>query len=465
MVKPVIFQFFSLELLFSVLCAQSISFSPELSFKYESDSEQYSTENLPIQDYELRIIGQYTSSKLHILTRIGYHLIDGMNGNPSDFTHSQGLHWVGYSPGLQDDQKNYYVADMKLQYGDSTTYFYFNKWDKHLGPGVNSLTISNKIPSFFHFGFKWKLAKNIHFEYLHGKLKSGITDSNYSEYYGGRSIDMVRNIVAHRLEWQPIKQIILSGSETVLYTNRLIEMTYLLPFAPLFFIQNYLGDTDNTFISGDIQFIPNDNIRLYAVLLIDDWSPPYTFITHNNNKFGWQTGIDCNNIYLKEDRFRLEYTWTDHRIYHHQVKINDYYSWDYPVGFWAGPHAEEIYIDYSLTLGGNRIQILFSHTKRGEYTDSMRIYYYGIPPDNMAMYNRFGENNQENCGDCVGTVESKQLIRLSAKRQLMKNVDVSFQYTYADWENAGFIPTDPQTEESLMDIIKHSLGIILQYHN
>ena len=463
MVKSFIFQFICVCTLLAILSAQTISISPEFSYKYESDSEQYSTENLPIQDYELSIVGQYTTGKLNILTRMGCHLIDGINEGPSDFTREQGLHWFRHHPGLENDQKLFYVADMKLKYGDSTVYFYFNKWDKHLGPGVNSLIISNKIPSFFHFGFKWQLAENIHFEHFHGTLKSGITDSTYSKYYAGRPIDMARNIVVHRVEWQPIKQIILSGSESVLYTNRFIEMAYLLPFVPLFFIQTYIGETDNSFISGDIQFLPYNNISLYGVLFVDDWTPPNTFQTRNNNKFGYQIGIDWNNIYLNEDRFRLEYTWADHRIYHHEVEINDYYSWDYPVGFWAGPHSEEIYMDYSFTIGENRIQLLLSNAKRGEYTDSMRVYYYGIPPDDVPMYKRFGKDNLERCKDCVGTVEFKQLIRLSVKRQLMKKVDISLQYTYVDWKNAGFIPSDPLPEETLSDIIKFSLGIGLQY--
>ena len=181
--------------LFAILCAQSISISPELTFQYESDSEQYSTANLPIQDYELTFIGQYTSKKLNIITRMGYHLIDGMNGPPSNFTHEQGLHNYMHSLGLRNDQRNYYVGDMKLQYGDSASNYYFNKWSQHWGPGINSLTISNKIPSFFHFGFNWELNDKIKFQYLHGKLKSSILDNIYDSYYSsGKTPDISVNM-------------------------------------------------------------------------------------------------------------------------------------------------------------------------------------------------------------------------------------------------------------------------------
>ena len=90
-------------------------------------------------------------------------------------------------------------------------------------------------------------------------------------------------------------------------------------------------------------------MRFYGVILIDEWSPPYTFEKNTHNWFGWQSGLDWTNIYLQNDQLRLEYTWTDHRIYHHRFKVNDAYSWSYPIGFWAGPHAEEIYADYSFS--------------------------------------------------------------------------------------------------------------------
>ena len=434
--------------------SQSLSISPEFTYQYESDDEQYAIEGLAVQDYELIIIGQYRKDKLNILARMGYHLLDGTRSKPSDFTRQQGLHWVEHPPGIADDQSNYYVADLKLEYGDSASYFYFNKWDQHWGPGVNSLTISNKIPRFFHFGFKWQLQENIRFEYFHGKLKSGIHDDNYTEYYnevGSRTFDITRNIAGHRLEWQPLKQLIISGSELITYANRSIELTYLLPFVPFFPIQTYVGETDNVIMSGDIQYLPNENIRLYGVFLMDEWSPPYTFDKDNRNWFGWQTGIDWKDIYLQQDRLRLEYTWTDHRIYRHRFPVNDFYSWGYPVGFWAGPHAQELYADYSFSLGDNHFEIMFSKAKRGVLTDSLLTDQYNRPNDN-PIYERFSEGTEE-----------KQVILLSLNRDITENININLSYTYVDWKNAGFNPSDPQDYADLPDITKHSMGIAIQY--
>ena len=442
--------------LLAFIFGQSISYYPELTFRYESDSEQYSMEELSIQDYELTITGQYTSKKLNILTRMGYHLIDGMNGDPSDFSREQGLHWYEYSPGIGTDQKNYYIVDMKLQYGDSTSYLYFNKWNQHWGPGVNSLTISNKVPNFFHFGFEWQLTKKIHFKYFHGKLKSEIIDESYTDDYidndgGARKFDIIRNIAGHRLEWQPHKQIIISGSELITYANRDIEFAYMLPFIPFFPIQTYVGETDNVIMSGDIQYFPREDIIMYGVLIVDEWSPPVTFDNkENRNWFGWQLGFSWRDILFSESRLRIEYTWTDHRIYRHRFNVNDFYSYGYPVGFWAGPHAEEFYIDYKFVMGENYCNFMYSDAKRGQLTEEMIINQY-----NSEYIERFSEDT-----------ENKQVYKFTLRRKINKNVNLSCSYTYVDWENSGGRFNSESSELIINkghDINKHSFGFGLGF--
>jgi hypothetical protein len=433
--------------------SQSLSISPEFSYQYESDNEQYAIEDLAIQDYEIIIIGEYSKNKFNLLARMGYHLINGTLATPRPFTHAQGLHYLPQDPGL-DNQRNYYVSDLLLKYGDPSSFLYFNKWDKHWGPGVKSLTIGKKIPSFLHFGFKWQLNENIHFEYFHGKIKSNIDDTLYGGYYdyvGYNPIDINRNIVGHRIEWKLLNNLIFSASELVVYAVRELELTYLLPFVPHFPIQSYIGETDNVIMSGDIQYLPHENVRVYGVFLMDEWAPPYTFDKDNRNWFGWQTGFEWKDVFISKSRLRIEYTWTDHRIYRHRFPVNDFYSWGYPVGFWAGPHAQELYADYSFSLGENKFNILFSDAKRGVLTDSLLTDQYNRPNDN-PIYERFSEGTEE-----------KQVILLSLNRNISEKLNMKLSYTYIYWKNAGFNPSVVQSVEDLPDIKKHSMGIAIQY--
>jgi hypothetical protein len=292
------------------LYPQDLEIIPVLEYGYESDSEEYHLEDVKTHDFEVDVLGRYSRGKLNIQTYLAYHFLQGPIHNQSQFTPVQGLHWVRKDPGLGENQKNYYVSDMQVQYGDSSSYIYLNKWNKHWGPGVRSLTVSNKIPTFPYFGLTWSLNEQIRLEYFHGQLRSGIVDSSYLNYFAsGKSPQIMRNIAGHRLDWQPNKKWNLGISELVIYANRSLEMAYLLPFIPFFPIQNYLNDTDNIVMSADVQYFYQNNIRIYGAFLMDEWSPPYTLEKDNHNWFGWQTGIDWNNIYLEKGSNTLSTPW------------------------------------------------------------------------------------------------------------------------------------------------------------
>ena len=434
------------------LYSQDLEMNPVLEYGYESDSEEYHLEDVKTHDFEVGFIGSYIGKKLNIQAHMAYHLMDGVNYEQSQFTAAQGLHFIRKDPGLGNKQRNYYVSDLQVEYGDSNSYVYLNKWHKHWGPGVSSLTASHKIPTFPHLGFRWQVTDQIQLEYFHGQLRSGIVDSSYLNYFAsGKSPQIMRNIAGHRLDWQPNEKWNLSVSELVIYANRSLEMAYLLPFIPFFPLQNYLNDTDDILMSADVQYFHQNNIRIYGVFLMDEWSPPYTFEKDNHNWFGWQTGFEWEDVFISASRLRMEYTWTDHRIYRHRFPVNDFYSWEYPVGFWAGPHAQELYADYSFSLGDNHFEIMFSDAKRGVLTDSLLTDQYNRPNDN-PIYERFSEGTEE-----------KQVILLSLNRDLTENLNVNLSYTYVDWKNASFNPEVPLFEEDLPDITKHSMGIAIQY--
>ena len=439
-------------IIYTFLQSQELEITPRLTYGYESDSEEYHQEGVESHDFEVGVLGRYSRGGLNIQTYLAYHFLQDPVYNQSQFTPVQGLHWVSKDPGLGENQKNYYVSDMQVQYGDSSSYIYINKWDKHWGPGVRSLTVSNKIPTFPHLGFRWQVTDQIQLEYFHGQLRSGIVDSSYLNYFKeGKTLQIMRNIAGHRLDWQPLNKWIFSISELVIYANRSLDMGYLLPFIPFFPLQNYLNDTDNILMSANVQYFHQNNFRIYVAFLMDEWSPSYTFDKDNHNWFGWQSGIDWKHIYFQQDRLRLEYSWTDHRIYRHGFSVNDLYSWGYPVGFWAGPHAQELYADYSFSLGDNHFEIMLSNAKRGVLTDSLLTDQYNRPNDS-PIYERFSDGTEE-----------KQVILLSLNRDITKKLNVNLSYTYVDWKNASFNPEVPLLEEDLPDITKHSMGIAIQY--
>ena len=315
-------------------------------------------------------------------------------------------------------------------------------------------------PSFLHFGFFWSLNKNLHFEYFHGKLRSKIHDEQLKAIYNNVEhayYEVHRNIVGHRLVWKISDKISITGSELVVYAHKSMELAYLLPFVSFFPLQGHLGDTDNIIISGEVQYNPSQYCSYYASILIDEWSPPYTFKKDNHNWIGWQVGFNKKSFLLNNSTLNVEYTWTDHRIYRHLFSANNYYSYGYPVGFWGGPHAQEFYLDYSFNIRRNTIFIKISDAKRGVLTQQMLADQYDRPDANIPIINRFN-----------GPVESKQLILLSINRKVTKNTYLSLSYTYVDWQNPGN-KYNINTHELLIEnndrLIKNSVGmqIIFKY--
>ena len=60
------------------------------------------------------------------------------------------------------------------------------------------------------------------------------------------------------------------------------------------------------------------------------------------------------------------------------------------MGFWAGPHAQELYADYSFSLGGNHFEIMVSDAKRGELTIEMLEDQYCRPQNCDEENNTYG---------------------------------------------------------------------------
>ena len=79
---------------------------------------------------------------------------------------------------------------------------------------------------------------------------------------------------------------------------------------------------------------------------MDEFTPECLFKSKNHNWFGWQFGYAIKDLGLKNSELQIEYNWTDQRIYMHKYDINDFYNHQHPLGFWAGPHAEELLFYY-----------------------------------------------------------------------------------------------------------------------
>jgi hypothetical protein len=340
-------------------------------------------------------------------------------------------------------------SNLKIAYQTNTFSASFGKYNQSWGHGNSSLILSNNLPSYPQAGFSWKMSKTLTLEYLIGSLSSQIVDSSSTDLYnnvGSRNTFYSRSIAAHRFIWKPSPSLIFNAIETVIFGDRTIDVHYLLPFIPFWSMQHYTGDIDNVQMCGEIIWKMKENWDIYGSLFVDEWRPEWTFDDNNRNWFGYQLGMVGNSVLKEKDELRAEYTWTDHRIYRHRFPINDSYSYNYSLGFWAGPHAEELYFSYNTQFNGIDVSSSFTHLKRGELTEEMLLRQYD--DTEAIVYDRFS-----------GNTESRNVASIKGTKGIFNNrVFIRVGCDWIDWTNPGFNPYEPN-RISGKDFSKFSLNI------
>ncbi len=415
---------------------------------YNSSGGEWQYENKPVSingfGFGTKTVWNNWSIKAKYI-QIG--LFGNINDDIMSFSSNQSFPYIDGSKDADGYWNEY--ATTKISYIQKAIKFDFGKFDRQWGPGLRSMHISNKSPSYPQFGFEWQIKDNLKLTYFHGFLKSNIPDYSLAIYYQNqfskRSLNISRSIAAHRLEWNPIDKLTIGMNESVIYAVRGFDIHYLLAIIPLYQIENYLGDTDNVQLGCDISYQLTPTLKTYLAFFMDELTPEWIFKKDNHNWFAWQFGLNSNNILFKSDILTCEYNWTDHRIYKHKFPVNDFYSHDQPLGFWAGPHAEELIISYEARINKLKLTSKFTRAKRGQLTEKMIEDNY-----NSVFYERY-----------TGIVpfESRIVFSSHISRNVWKDKGaINIGIEWIDWENAGFNPLLPN-EEDVSHISKTSIQI------
>ena len=443
-------------LLFSIIESKNLIISPLFYASYQSSGGIWSVEEKDILLGGWGIVGKYNYDNFNVKLDFYNNRFFGINKRPNYFSKEQGLAWwksVDDENNPNQDAFDFDVANVKISYKNNNYELFSGKFNRHWGPGKSSLTISNKSPSFAQFGFNWTINPNIKFEYFHGSLKSLVIDSLNIDYYnelGIKNPNLNRFIAGHRIDFKIFPSMTLGASEIVVYGVRNMDMMYTIPFIPFWSLQHYLGDLDNIQLNFDFNWKINQKINLYGSFLIDEWRPSLTF---NKNKernwFAYQLGTKGKNLFINNDNLILEYTWTDHRVYRHRFEINDYYNHGYPLGFWAGPHSEELFLNYNFEKFNFLFEIKYSNAKRGLLTEEMLTNQYIDQNDDFERYSN--------------TFESISLLEFVINKFIYIGLNIHLGFNLIDWENANFDPYEI-SQNNLKNVNKKSYSIGFSYN-
>ena len=214
---------------------------------------------------------------------------------------------------------------------------------------LNSLTLSEQYSYFESMHFNYRLDR-FKFSTISGFL---IADSETrSEYMdstitNGQFIESDRKnrrskyLASHRLEWRIIDNLNVGINENVIYGDRPLELGYLFPVLPVFWMEHYYGDLDNATMSFDVYYRPYKNFSLYSELFVDDETFTKSFTKYYGNKWAILAGVyNSNFLTIPHLNFRFEYSRIEPYVYTHKFHVNRYMNVDSYLGGEFGPDSE-----------------------------------------------------------------------------------------------------------------------------
>ena len=250
----------------------------------------------------------------------------------------------------------------RVEYGSEV-----NRWGSgHRG----TLTLSDKIPPVPTLKVRLDLHNRLEFIFLTSSLRTNgsVDDPVYDKIYGGaRSRRPSKYFTGHILTLN-LPGATFSLAESVVYGLRL-EPIYLIPVLPIWSSQTDIGDRDNVQVTFSAEVHSIRDVKIYGQLHVDEIEFSSLFGSDNRNWIGYQVGVLLTDAFsrLPDLDLRGEYTKIDPRAYRQRFPINDLESHGYPLGFWTGPNADNLYFSAEYFL--NRALSLtawLERTRKGE---------------------------------------------------------------------------------------------------
>ena len=216
-----------------------------------------------------------------------------------------------------------------------------NRW----GPGrFGALALSDWATSYDQFKLQLKWS-GIQFTSIAGFIRSypNIFIDHSLPEEDSRNIIANKYLAAHRLEFMPLKNLIIGFHETLIYGERNLEPAYLNPINFYWSAEHYLGDQDNSAIGLDFVLFPIKNLKLYGELFIDDFQSGKLNSDWYGNKTAALIGFDRIDIFgISNLDFHFEGTRIRPYVYTHKYPINGYKHFTSSIGHWGGPNSQSI---------------------------------------------------------------------------------------------------------------------------
>lgn len=281
------------------------------------------------------------------------------------------------------------------------------KW----GPGYRGgVVLSQNNPLFDMILLQTRFYR-FNYQYFHGFL-----NSSFEQKY----------LAAHRLEFKATDWLYLSGSETVIYGNRNVEMQYLNPIMPYHVAEHHMGDKDNNMMGFDISAFPVKNQKYYFELLLDDFSSSENWFKYIGNKFAFMFGgYWVEPFGLRDFDIRAEYTRVEPFVYTHYDSVNIYMNYDQGMGYWTGPNSDNLFLEINYwPYKDVHLSFSWEQVRRSEGD----LYNFPTKEDGLEKF------------FLAEPVEKQHIYKFGIQDQLFKDVFLAFNGVMTDSKNLFRIP-------------------------
>jgi hypothetical protein len=245
-------------------------------------------------------------------------------------------------------------------------------------------------PTFVQIKLHISPVKWFDFSYFHGWLNSMVVDSTNSYWvtnsYGTdyRKVYHKKFIAANMITFTPLKNLNVSGGNSIVYSDQNIHPAYLIP---LFFYKS----VDHSLTSGinnmnsqmflDISSRQIKNLHLYATMFIDELSVARFTKKDEWNFFSYKAGFRLTDFPVLNLSFTTEFTYTYPLTFQHNVPTLTFETAHYNLGHYLRDNSKEWYValDYR-PLRTLDINLFFIDAIRGPDYTELGVPRLGNPP-------------------------------------------------------------------------------------
>jgi len=245
------------------------------------------------------------------------------------------------------------------------------------GPSrTNNLTFSNNGPPFPYFELSSQLGW-LKYSLIHGGLVNDSTSHKFDNVTREHR-DMEKNIAAQRFEISLFDgKTYFALNQMVIYSNRNLEWSYLVPFNLYFAAEHYLEDRDNTLMSLELKTEALKNTEIYTTIFLDELKWAELGKQWWANKHGLQAGLRYHTFLFKHPTdFQFEYTALRPWTYTHKVFNNNYTNDRYCMGFPYGPNSQLLYLNMESYLN-YRLKFFLEYNYLQQGQDTKNTVYGG----------------------------------------------------------------------------------------